>query len=304
MEPASHARIDPVTVEGLEDVFVSPEAPVQESVSPKPARPFRSAAHLLESLRQEHGGSLPGSPAQSISPVPQDNLVVAESISPVPHNSSLDVQKSESEQSAERARATAQAIARCLDVRSEAVIEHHKITKPKGKNSKKNKTVEEWRIKWTSTESGKASAEPGKASAELANIDQSGSGLFDHVSELLRQNATLIAKLEAATYRIGYLEAELENLRSQAGFSDCDAQVAELPLAKPVIHAISERREKRVNNKSSATSAGDFWDEPVWTGSNVPSQKIVQEPLPVEAITNSPDDTFDSGLFTWLPPRA
>lgn len=303
MEPASHARIDSVTVEGLEDVF-SPEPPAQELV----ARPFQSAANLLNHLRQV-------SDREKASHRENEKSQHQE-ISAAP--------KSEAQESTERALATAKAIAGCLDVRSEAVIEHHTVRKsPKGK--KKKKTVEEWRIKWTPKSNDESSP------SQLASVDQHERGLFDHVFELLRQNSQLIAKLEAATYRIGYLEAELESLRNQAGYSDCDAQVAELPVAKPAIRAISERRvsNSRVAAPDSRfSSSADFWDEePVLNGFQVPSQKMEEEPLPVETVKKpveaeekvfgkeleTPEQSgdyaqtgsiFNSGVFNWLPPRA
>lgn len=289
MESASHARIDPVTVEGLDDVFVSPDVPAPDTVVQTPARPFQNATHLLKSLQE-------APPLQSVSPVLE----------------------SEAQQSTERALATAKAIARCLDVRSEAVIEHHIVSKPP-KNKKKKKTVEEWRIKWSPKKDDKA------GSSELVSVDLPGysheRGLFDHVSELLRQNSQLIAKLEAATYRIGYLESELESLRNQAGYSDCDAQIAELPVPKPAIRAISERRQSssRVSTPDCKfSSAFDFWDEePVVNESNVPFKKLEEEPLQVEAVTkpvgeetgmsnapNSLNSRSTIGFFNWMPPRA
>jgi hypothetical protein len=217
--------------------------------------------------------------------------------------------QSQAQQSSAQALATAQAIARCLDVRSEAVIEHHKVTKPKN-NKKKKKTVEEWRIKWTPKQSSKTE------SLEPASAEQHERGLFSHVSDLLRQNSELIAKLEAATYRIGYLESELENLRNQAGFSDCDAQVNELPTPKPAIRAISQKK-KPVS--ASGNTTNDFWsDEANVTRSEVLSNKgeldfsvepeipprIIEQELLAKSLEKHQTEITDSGIFAWLPPRA
>lgn len=283
MEPASHARIDPATVEGLEDVFVLPDTPSHLS---------NSHAHQMQAQKPSHFIAAP-------------------------------VARSEAQQSTEQALACVRAIAGCLDVRSEAVIEHHTICKSP-KNKKKKKTVEEWRIKWSAKKSDVGNSGTSDSLSELASVDPHGRGLFDHVSELLSQNSQLIAKLEAATYRIGYLEAELESLRNQAGYSDCDAQVAEFPLARPAIRAINEMRKANFRGStpdSQFSSAPDFWDEgPVGNGSDVPFKKMEEEPLQVETvkkqsreepgISNTSNESSVSsvaspiGIFNWLPPRA
>lgn len=307
MESASHARIDPVAVDGLEDVFAA--ANLTSDVSIPDTQSSRSVV-----------GDLSHSQAR------------------VESDAVFSIPKSAAELSAERALATAQAIARCLDVRSEAVIEHHTIRKSP-KNKKKKKTVEEWRIKWSKKKSDKRFTGTAGSLSEVTAVDPHERGLFDHVSELLRQNSELAAKLEAATYRIGYLEAELESLRSQAGFSDCDAQVAELPAPKPAIRAISERSRsslKPTTADSKFSTSADFWDEePVSEGAKVPSQKIDAETIAVEMVRRLVGEMLEeelrtaeqsvleqpiveqsivslsaagssqgAGLFNWLPPRA